>query len=77
MNTQDRAVVLDIDGIDLRLVCVRTVERCAGPDTTTAAMAISSVTVVVNALRLRRYRPKRAAAYSTVGTAGSVAPVNV
>ena len=42
-----------------------------------AAMAISSVTVVVNALRLRRYRPKRAAAHSTVGTAGSVAPVSV
>ena len=42
-----------------------------------AAMAISSVTVVVNALRLRRYRPKRAPADSTVGMSGSVAPVSV
>ena len=42
-----------------------------------AAMAISSVTVVMNALRLRRYRPARTAAGQTASAASPVAPMSV
>lgn len=39
-----------------------------------AAMAISSVTVVMNALRLRRYRPARTAAGQTASAASPSLP---
>jgi len=38
------------------------------------AMAISSVTVVMNALRLRRYRPARTAAGQTASAASPSLP---
>jgi hypothetical protein len=41
------------------------------------AMALSSVTVVVNALRLRRYGRRRAGAGRDAMTRPSIAPVGV